>query len=262
MYPDVNSVWGRFRAEALDELCGEMGGAAGCDVDALGVAIAEGELFEAVDGFAPGADALEGDDFAVGELEDGLDAENGTEHGACAADAATAAEVLEGFEGDVDVDAAHGGLRDVGDVFDGAAGVGDLGGGFDDEGEAAADGVGVDELDADVGGELFAGDGGGVDGAGELGGEVDGDDAVHVLGGGDFAVGVGEDLGGGLAGGGELLVGGETAVEVAGGEVDAVVELFAAEADGEGDDGDAEGFGGFVGEIAGGIGDDADGHNC
>ncbi len=251
---------GKVGLEAKEGGLGFCGEVAVGDEELFCAGHAGRELEDALVGAGTGADAFEWGDFALVDGKDGLDAEDGADQGARPADAAAALEVFEGIDGDVDGDAVHG-AASGGDDFGER---GSLGGGTgcfeDDEPEPEADVVGVDEVDMEVVFEGFAGDGGGVEGSGEFGGDVDGDDFCAIGAGG--SVGLLESFDGGLAGAGEEGGIAKAVVEGWGCDVDAVLEGFLAEDDGEGDDDDVVGGHEVAGEVAGGVGDDANGHNC
>lgn len=258
--PEMELGVGKHGAKPFHEGASFVVVAAAANEHAPGVAVLGGDGEQAIQRLRTGANAVEGGDFAVFDLDQGLDAEQRAEHGGRAADAATAAEVLERIEAGDHASAVHGAACGIRNLGEGATRRGGDGGIHDDAAQAHRDLVGVDELDVGLVGELVSRDGSRVERAGEARREVDGHDL------GAFSrqrsVGRVEAIDGRLAGAGNAGEDAKAFVEGIRIDLDAIEERFVAEDDGERDDDDAQ-LGDESGrEVAGGIGDDAYSHNC
>ena len=122
------------------------------------------------------------------------------------------------------------------------------------EGAVAA----VDDVHREQSGHLVGGQFGALDGGRERAAERDHHDALGTLG-GDLTEHLLELSGRRCRGGGQFGRGGAHRPELGGGELRAVDVIDAADADGERHDVDAPGSSHVGGEVAGRVGDDADG---
>ena len=198
-----------------------------------------------------------GGDLAFLEGDEGLDVEQPADEGLGPADAPSAPQVLQGVGGGEDAAALAGGPGDGFDLVDGGSRGGRLGGADDGQAQGGGDEAAVHDPDGDAGGVLLGGEGGRLQGGADLRGDADHQDAVGAA--GDQS---GEGLlkpahgGGGRLG--EHPAGGEAAPELVAAQFLAVDQFLLTEADGEGDHFDSVLGDDVVGQVAGGIGDDAD----
>src|SRR5579884_304782 len=204
-------------------------------------------------GPAPGALARLGLHLAVDDLHDRLDRQHGAEEGLGPPDPPTPTQVVEGVEGAVQPGAGDQVLHRSGHVVEGLAGRRGPGGGEHDEALGHGEGLGVDDPHRDAPGHGVGGGAGRLPGGRQGGGQGDDHHPGGALGRRPL-VGLLEGAGGR---GRRLRQGAGSAPlpELGGGQVAPVDQLLVAEADGEGDDVDAELADQVVGEVAGAVGD-------